>query len=632
MFDAVRNNRRLVQVFLALITLPFAFWGVESYVRSVGSSGEIASVGGTKITQLEFQQALQLQQEKIRASVGPNVTADMLDTPQIRQSVLDSLVDQHLIAMQVSKSRIAVSDAELFQYISSAPALQENGKFSPERYGELAASKGMTKLAFDARLRRDIAMQRVASPITEGVLTGKEAGQRWLAAMLEEREVAEAALMPEQYTAAVKLDPTAVKAYYDSNKAAFAVPEQARAEFVVLSQKQLEQEVSVSEDDIKAAYAAHQDQYQQAEQRRASHILINVAKNASAADVIAAQIRAKQVLELAKQKNADFAALAKQHSQDTGSAQKGGDLDWFGRGAMVKAFEDKAFSLKEGELSDLVRSDFGFHIIKLTGIRAEHVKPLEEARGEIAQELRSKAAAKKYAELAESFNNTVYEQADSLKPAADKFKLKVEQSEWISKANPGATILANPKLLTALFADDSIKNKHNTEAVEVASKTLVAAHVIEYRPATVRPFEEVRSEVEKKLTLEEAAKLCHKDGEDKLAKLGKGESVDLNWGAPHNLPRIGAQGFSREATKAIFQTPSAKLPAFAGIVQPTAGYSLYRVSQVKPFAGGDDQRAKALLDQYARVMAGEDFTAWLSVLRKRYPVEINSKALEVKDH
>ena len=631
MFDAVRNNRRLVQVFLALITLPFAFWGVESYVRSGGNAGEIASVGGSKITSRDFQQALQAQQEKMRASMGPSATPEMLDTPQVRRSVLNSLINQRLIMLQVAKAKVGVSDSQLLQFISSVPTLQENGKFSRERYEAVVAAQGMSKESFEAKLRQDLAIQQAVGAIAEASFSGQQTGEHWLAAMLEEREVSEATLIPEQYLGQVKLSATVAKDYYDANKTAYAIPEQVRAEFVVLSQSQLQDQMSVSDEDVQAWYGAHQYQYKQAEQRRASHILITTPKNAAEADIASAKKRAEEVLAQAQAKPATFAALAKQYSQDPGSAPKGGDLDWFGRGAMVKAFEDVAFSLKEGELSGIVRSDFGFHIIKLTGIQPEKNKSLDEVRADITLALRSQAAAKKYAELAENFSNTVYEQPDSLKPAADKFKLKIEQSEWLAKVNPGKELINNPKLLSALFSDDAIKNKRNTEAVEVSPKTLVSAHVIEYRPASVRPFEEVRADIEKKLALEEAGKLSRKDGENKLAHLVKGEAAELSWGSARSIPRLGAQGLSAPAAKAIFQTETAKLPAYTGIPITAGGYTLYRISQVKPFTDADDPRAKTLRQQYARIVAGEEFTAWLAVLRKRYPVEINNKAFEAKD-
>ena len=628
MFDIVRNNRRFVQLFLVLITLPFAFFGVESYFRNSGAGEDVAKVGGSKITPQEFREALREQQERLRASArGQQIPPAMLDSPEIRRSVIEMLINRRLLADFARKAHFTVSDEQLSQFIASVPALQVDGKFSQERYDAVVAAQNLSKEAFEARLRQDMIMQQAAGGLSASSLTGKTAAGLWQNALLEERELASIELKPEQYIAQVKLAADATKTYYDTHRKDFELPEQVRAEYVILSQAALLAQVSVSDAEIKTAYEGHVDRYKQGEQRRASHILILAEKSAPEAKVAEARAKAEALLTQVKKNPKDFASLAKQNSQDTGSAPKGGDLDWFSRGAMVKPFEDAAFALKEGEISGLVRSDYGFHIIQLTGIRAEKGKSLADVRGEIETELKQQAAAKKYAEAAETFTNMVYEQADSLKPVADKFKLDIKQSDWIAKDRQGSGLASNPKLLAALFSDDAIKNKRNTEAVEVAPNTLVAAHVIESKPASVMTFDEVKAAIEKKLTLEEAIKLATKDGEEKLAALKKGDAGKLSWGESHRIARMGAKDVSRAALDAIFKTPSSPLPAFAGATGQNGGYALYRITQVIPYTGVDNPRAKALHDQYQQLVAGEEFAAWVGVLREKAGVEINEKVL-----
>lgn len=632
MFDIVRNNRRVVQAFLVLITLPFAFFGVQSYFRSSGTGEDIAKIGDSKITPQEFHQALLEQQNRMRQSArGQTIPQEMLDSPEIRRSVVDMLVSRHLLADYAHKQHLTISDEQLSQFIASVPALQMDGKFSQERYDAVVAAQNMSKEAFEARLRQDLILQQASGGLSASSLGGKTAAGLWQNALLEEREVASVELKPDQYTAQVKLAADAAKTYYDQHHKDFELPQQVRAEFVILSQASLLNGISISDDEIKTAYEGHADRYRQDEQRRASHILILVDKSAPEAKVAEARAKAEALLVQVKKNPKDFAALAKQNSQDPGSAPKGGDLDWFGHGAMVKQFEDAAFALKEGEISGVVRSDFGFHIIQLTGIRPGKSKSLAEARGEIEAELKQQAAAKKYAEAAEAFTNTVYEQADSLKPAADKFKLEIQQSGWIAKGVAGNGLASNPKLLAALFSDDAIKNKRNTEAVEVAPNTLVSAHVVESKPATVMAFDEVKSAIEKRITLEEAGKLAVKDGEQKLAALKKGEVVQLTWGASRRIARLGAEGMPRSAINAVFKTPVAPLPAYTGSAGAEGGYALYRISQVVPFTGADNPKAKAIHDQYQQLVAGEEFIAWLSTLREKVGVEINEKVLQAKE-
>jgi peptidyl-prolyl cis-trans isomerase D len=405
-----------------------------------------------------------------------------------------------------------------------------------------------------------------------------------------------------------------------------------RAEFVVLSRDALTAQATISDEEIKANYQSRADRYKAGETRRASHILILAAKDAPEAETKAAKVKADELLAQAKKSPGDFAKLARENSQDVMSAKKDGDLDWFGRGAMVKAFEDVAFALKEGQISDVVRSDFGFHIIRLTGLRAERVKPLEEVKAEIVAELKREAGNKKYAEAVEAFGNTVYEQADSLKPAAEKWKLELRQTPWLAKGGKLQPPFDNPKLAAALFSDDGLKNKRNSEAVEVAPGTLVSARVLEHKPATLQSLEAVKGDIEKRLTREEALKLAVKDGEEKLARLAKGEAVDLKWSPARSVSRNAAPGIPPDALRAVFKADTEKLPAHAGFASPGNGYALYRISSVK--AGGtgkDDPMSRALAQQYARFVAEEEFAAWMSTLKEKYPVEVNKSVLESKD-
>jgi peptidyl-prolyl cis-trans isomerase D len=631
MFDTVRNNKKIVQIILALIILPFAFWGVESYIRNAGTDSDVAKVGDSKISMAEFQEALREQQDRMRPALGGRDPA-ILDSPEIRRAVLDSLVERRLLQLYAAKAHLAVSNEYLARFIASVPSLQVDGQFSPERYAAVVAAQGMSKEMFEHKLRQDLTLQQALSAVADASLAGEASSSRWLAVQMEEREVSEATLRPEKYAAQVKVGPDAVKAFYDANLKRFELPEQLRAEYVVLSRDKLAARAMASEDEIKAWYASRTDRYKQAEERRASHILIPLPKGADAEAAKAAETKAAGILAQVRKSPGDFASLAKQHSQDPGSAANGGDLGWFGRGAMVKPFEDAVFSLKEGGVSDVVKSDFGFHIIRLTGIQPERARPLEEVKGEIAAEIKVQAAAKQYAELAEAFNNTVYEQSDSLAPAAEKFKLTVEKTDWMVKGGAAAGPFANQKLMSALFSDDAVKNKRNTEAVEISPNVLVSARVLEHKPATQQPLEAVSKTIEKLLVHQEAVKLAAKDGEEKLAALTGGGKDDIAWSSARSVSRAVAQNLPAEAVRAIFAADTAKLPAYAGVTVP-GGYALFRIAKARPYtaASGETPQAKALRAQYARTVAEEEMLGWLAGLRAKYPVEINQAALEKKD-
>ena len=370
MFDAVRNNKKIVQIFLLMITLPFAFWGVDSYVKNVGDGDSLASVGGNPISMNEFQQAMREQQDRLRASMGENFNPAMLETPEARKAVLDNLINQRLLTLSASKLHLSVADQQLRETIAGISAFQENGQFSLPRYEAVLKAQGMTQAVFESRVRSDLALKQVLGAVAEGAVVPNNSVGQVYSVQFEERVISELRLAAPQYAASVKLADDAARKFYDANLRRFEVPAQVKVEYLVLGQDEVASQLTISEADLRKEYDAHQERFRQAEERRASHILIQAAKDGDAAALKAAKEKAEALLKQVKANPADFARLAKENSQDPGSAEKGGDLGFFARGAMVKPFEDATFALgKEGDVSEVVQSDFGFHIIRLTGIK-----------------------------------------------------------------------------------------------------------------------------------------------------------------------------------------------------------------------------------------------------------------------
>lgn len=627
MFDAVRNNKRIVQVFLALIALPFAFFGVDSYVRNSGAGGDVAAIGDVKITHQQFQQTLREQQERLRAQLGAQFDPKMLDNPEARKAILDDLINQRLLLIEAGKNRMFASDDAVRQMVGSVEAFKVDGKFSVERYEAALRAQGMSPQGFEAQLRQDLTVQQLAGALGQSGLVARTVSDRLLALQTEKREIVEYRLNVDSYLDKVKLADDAAKKFYDENSNQFQTPELAKAEYVVLSMETIGAQLSVSEAEIKAAYDSRKDRFQQPEERRASHIL--VASDKLGKDK--AKAKAEQLLAEIRKTPAAFADLAKKNSDDPGSAAKGGDLGFFGRGMMVKPFEDSAFGLKEGEISGVVESDFGFHIIKVTGIHAAKEKPLAEVRGEIEAELKKTAASRKFAEAAEAFSNMVYEQSDSLGPVAEKFKLTVKQTDWLGRqASPANGVMGNEKILASLFSGDSVKNKRNTEAVEIAPNTLVSARVLDYKPAALQPFESVKASIETLLKRQEAQTLAAKDGAERLAALNKGEDK-LNWGAAKIVSRLDSRAISPLEAQAVFRLETAKLPAYTGVELPGSGYALVRLNKIVPGDKIDDATRNGMTQQLGNLMAKEEIQLYLAALRARYKVEINQAALEVKD-
>jgi peptidyl-prolyl cis-trans isomerase D len=627
MFDAVRNNKRIVQVFLALITLPFAFFGVDSYMRNSGAGSDVASIGDVKITQQQFQQNLREQQERLRAQLGDKFDPKMLDQPEARKAIIDDMINQRLLLVEAGKQRMFASDEAVRQTIGSIDAFKVDGKFSAERYEAALRAQGMSPAGFESQLRQDLTLQQLAGAVAQSGIVARSVGDRLLALQTEKREIVEFRLNADSYLDKAKLADDAAKKFYDENSKQFETPEQAKAEFVVLSMEAIGSQLAVTDAEVKAWYDGNKERFRQAEERRASHIL--VASEKLGKDK--AKAKAEELLQQIRKNPGAFEDLAKKNSDDPGSASKGGDLGFFGRGMMVKPFEDTTYALKEGEISGVVESDFGFHIIKLTGIHAAKEKPLADVKAEIEAELKKTGAARKFAEVAEAFSNMVYEQADSLKPVADKFKLTVKQSDWLGRqANPANGPLGNAKVLAALFADDSVKNRRNTEAVEIATNTLVAARIVDYKPTALQPFESVKVAVETLLKRKEAQALAAKDGEARLEALKKGEDK-LAWGAAKAVSRLEARLLPPSAAQAVFRMDTAKLPSYTGVEVPGNGYSLFKLTKVTAGEQLDAERKKAMLQQLGNLVAQEEVQLYLAALRSRYKVDINQAALESKD-
>jgi peptidyl-prolyl cis-trans isomerase D len=630
MFNLVRNNKRLVQVLLALITLPFAFWGIDSYRRASSAVPELAEVAGQKITLQEFAQAQRDQQERMRSLLGRNFDASLFDTPEQRAELLDSLIQQRLLAVKAVKSNLVVSDEHLREIITGLPAFQENGRFSKERYDALLRAQGMSDVMFEARLRRDAELQQLNGAVADSSLVANTQVARMLAIQGEQREVSEVVLSHEQFAGEVKLAADAVKAYYDAHLAEFQLPEQVRADYVVLSADALAALETVSEAELHAWYDS------------------NV--RAKFEERAAARKKAEDVLAQLRAAPDKFADLAKQYSQDPGSKDKGGDLGFFARGAMVKPFEEAVFNLKQGQISGIVETDFGFHIIKLTGIKpakdgepeerqASHIlinapaaaKDFAAMRADIEKDLKKQRVGKKFAEAAETFTNLAYEQPDSLQPIADKFKLKIQQSGWLTrKAGAAAGVLSNQKLLDALFSPDSLKSKHNTEVVDGGQDTLLVARVLEYKPAAVRPLDEVKAEITKRLVDQESMALAVKRGAAKFAELQQGKDAGLTWGPARTVGRDGKPTVHPDALKAIFRADTSKLPVYLGVELRDRGYGLYRISRVIGAPPADAASEKSERDQLARQAAQQDSAAYLASLRSGAKIEINRANLEKK--
>ena len=633
MLEFIRTHQRLMQFILLLIIFPsFAFLGIESYLRMSDKEPPVAKVAGQNITQREWDAAQARQIERFKQVFGEQFNQNMFDSPEARQGVLENLLAQRAMSSHVVENNLTVSNDTLRNTIAEIPGLKNpDGQFDKQRYQQLLAAQGLTPEKFEAGLRHDLAVQQINAVVQGTAFSPKSVVARVSSLNQQAREVQELVLTLQSFRSQVKITDAMAEEYYKQHPAQFELPEIVKAEVVVFNPDVVEARIVVSDADIKAYYDQNLARYKTDEQRRASHILIAAGKDAPAADKAAAKAKAEKILAQLRKSPNEFAKLAKENSQDPGSAERGGDLDFFGKGMMVKPFEEAAYALKEGAISEVVQSDFGFHIIRLTALKAATTRPLSEVKANITDEIRRQQVGKKYSEMAEIFTNMVYEQPDSLKPVAEKLGLKIETISGLTRkpttAYPKTAAYNQPKFLSAIFSDEATKNKRNTEAIEVGPRFLIAGRVVDYKPVTHSPLAQVRQQVEESIMLLETEKLALKTGEAKLAELRNGGTAEFS--AAKAISRNNNSSTPPPAVYAIMKADANKLPAFVGVNLGGMGYRIFRINKIVE-QPADEASAKSEEQQVNEFLAAQEMAAYLGVIKKRANAEILKPAAVAK--
>lgn len=630
MFDFVRSNKRVLQFILVVLVFPaFVFVGVEGYRGFGAQDATVATVAGRSITQGEWDAAHRNQVDRARAQ-SPGLDVKLYDTPEMRRQTLDGLVRDRVLIVAADKLHFNTTDERLQRVFATDPQLAFLRKPDGTLNKELLAAQGMSAQQFEQQLRQDLSMRQVLMGIGGTALGPVTATTAALDALLQQREVRLARFEAKNFTGKVAPTDAEIEAYYQDPKhaASFEAPERASIEYVVLDLEAIKAGIKVSDEELRKYYDENASRYMAAEERRASHILVKADKSAPADKRAEAKAKAQSLLDEARKNPQGFAELARKNSDDPGSAAKGGDLDFFGRGAMVKPFEDAAFALKVGEFSPVVESDFGYHVIQLTGTRGGEKKAFDAVKAEIAEEIKGQLAQRKFAESAETFSNTVYEQADSLKPAADKLGLTVRTASAVTRtpAQGASGPLANPKFLEAVFTNDSVKNKRNTEAVDLGGNQLAAARITDYAPARRLPFDEVKDLVKLKVVAAQAAVLARKEAQAKLEAWRGGAAADAALEPTMKVGRApGEQQLPRELVDAVMSAPAQSLPSWTLVDFGELGAAVVRIDKLLPRdpAAGDP---KQLAQQYAQVWGAAEAEAYYAALKERFKVQLKPVA------
>lgn len=631
MLDFFRNHQRLMMLILVLVIVPgLGVLGIQGFRGFFDESANVASVNGHKITRTEFDGAMRQQLDQARQFLGAKFDAKTLDTPASRRDLLDNLIQQRALADETQREYLTASDDAVRRALLADPVISSlrkpDGSIDVDRYKQLLAMQGMTPEQYDERVRYGLAIDQIPQSIETTAFTTKSLAERISQLSDAQRTVQPLVLRASDYASKVQPTDADLSTYYAAHGADFAKPATATIDYLVLSPATLATGAAPSDADAKKYYDDNVARYTTPREVRVSQILIAAPTSASPADDAKAKAKAESVLAEVKAHPEQFAQIAQKESQDPGSAAKGGDLGWSTNGVLTgeKSFDTAAMALNKGEVGPLVHSSFGYHVVEATDAKPAATKPFNDVKDSIVKDLKTQLAAKAFSDDAEGFTSTVYEQAKSLKPAADKYTLTVQTATVTPNANaslPPDSPLNNPKFLAAVFADDSIKNHNNTQAIDVGNSTLIAAHVNEYKPAATPPLASIKDAVRAKYVADQAAQLARKDGEAKLAELQKSKST-AGFGAEQKVSRTDTQGTSPLALSAIFKADDTKLPAYVGVDLGKDGYAIYRVNAVVPAAPIDATRIAAAQSRLAQIDAQTQLEAYVASLRQRSKVKL----------
>jgi peptidyl-prolyl cis-trans isomerase D len=637
MLTTIREKTQgwIAAIILGLVTIPFALWGINTYFEG-GGRLNVAEVNGVEISVDSYKRTLEDQRRSLQQMLGRSFDPRLFDTPEFRQRVLDGLIDEMLIALDVEAHGYRVSDAELSRQIRLAPQFQRDGQFDPKLYTAMLRNAGLDVPGFEARLRRDVLVRQAESGYTQSAMVTSADLQALLKLQAQQREATVAVLKPARLRERVKISAEAIEQEYTVNAERYQSPERIRIEYIRLDAADLAKNVQVSDDEVRKAMTEASVSAAGKEERRASHILLKLPQGADAQAEKAALAKA-QALRTQLQAGADFATLARKNSEDPGSAAQGGDLGFVSRGALAKEFEQTLFALKKpGELSAPVRTSYGLHLIKLTGMKAPSAAPAT-TRAKVESEIKARKAEERFFELSEKFHNLVYEQTDSLKPAAELLGLKIETSDWFTRAGGGSGIVAEPKIIEAAFDPEVLGQGRNSNTIELGRNTLVALRIAAHEPRSLRPLAAVRSEIEKTLLASALQAEAERLAQEVLGKLRAGESFEAvvrQYGMDALATRWYARktaGSDAQLLTAIFKTgyPEGGKAVFGSAVLVDGALAVFALRRVtepeKPAIVGAE--ADAVRKQIEARRGREYLDSYRSGLRQQAKIKVYKNQL-----
>ncbi len=633
LISAIRDRLTgwIVWIIVGLICLTFALWGIQSYFEGLNRV-VVAEVNGEEISYEEYQNSLQSRRANMARAFGGRVDQSMFNTPEFRTQTVDELVGQTLLREDVDNSGYRIGDEALTAQIQSFPVFQgSNGQFNKDLYVQTLRSQGMSPQGFEESQRQQSAVNQIRASFSQSAFVTDHDVDRLVKLTQQEREVDYFTLLPEKYEEGIEVEDAAVTSEFEDNKESYRLPARMKVEYVELSVPKLMEDVTVSDEELELLYEESRDNYIQAERRKASHILVKLAEDADADTDREAREKIEGLLEQARG-DADFAELAKENSEDVGSANSGGDLGYVERGVMVPPFEEALFAMEEGTISDPVRSKFGYHIIQLVEVQEERGKTFEEAKDELMEQEKLRLAEEKYIDLGELLRTTVFEEDQSLEPAADEIDVELQTSDWIS-ANEGTGVFSDPAVRQAAFAEEVVDEDLNSAVVEVGVDTLVAMRRVEHEDSRLPEFDEVKDKVTESVKNQALNETLETVAKDAVAKLESGtswedvlEELEVE-SAQLPVKKDESQSpVERPLAEVVFTLagPTDDKPVFGSSQIPGSGHVVYALKSVTEVdvASVDDAVRDQLKAQLSQRYGDEAFASYQQGMRERADVRI----------
>lgn len=617
MLQNIRDNSQgwIAKTIIGVIVALMALTGFDAIFKATTHRNDAAKVNGEEISQNELSQAVDMQRRQLMQQLGKDFDASLLDEKMLREAALKGLIDRKLLLQGAEKSKFAFSEAALDQVILQTPEFQVDGKFSPERFDQVIRQLGYSRMQFRQMLAQEMLIGQLRAGLAgSGFVTD---AQVQAFARLEKQTRDFATLNVKADPAAVKLTDEEVKAYYDEHAKEFMTPDQVVIDYLELKKASFFDQVAVKDEDLQALY--QKETANLAEQRRAAHILIEVNDK-----VNEAQAKAKiEEIQARLAKGESFEALAKEFSQDPGSAANGGDLGYAGPGVYDPAFEKALYALSKDQVSAPVRTDFGFHLIKLLGVEAPQVPSFASLKDKLTKELKTQQVEQRFVDATKQLEDAAFEASDLAQPAAD-LKLTVHTSAPFGREG-GEGIAANRAVVTAAFSPEVLDEGANSTGIELDPETVVVLRAKEHRKPEQLPLESVAASIRVQLTKEHASAAAKTKADELIASLrdGKTPLASQSWKVTNAATRA-QEGVDPTVLQALFRMPkpvAKDKPTFSSVTLPDGSLVIVRLNGVSEAAAPSEEE-KA---QYRRFLASrvgqQDFAAYRKQLESQADIK-----------